>query len=337
MTQTHHAAPPEGVGTLPEIAPAAPLRALLDSLVDYAGLFPPASLPLGESITNYARYRASRSAWMLGDFVVPASRFEALGAHAGLFGEVPPFRFSALVGGGPDAATCLARLSDDVAEIDRFTKRHAGRVRVAATEMRLPEALFGATISDLRTFLLRVAEVYGGRGVQVERVFVEVPVHEAATRRALLRAFPLAEADGLFGWATKLRLGGVNPGDHPEPEPVAGALVDVYRAGAAFKATAGLHHPVRHFNAGAGEHMHGFLNVFGAAALLHAGAIRPPQVVEVLHEEDTAAFASSGDAFAWRDASASAGEIAAARSTFALSFGSCSFGEPLEDLAALGY
>ena len=44
----------------------ASLRALLTGVVDYAGLFPPARLPLDEAIRNYARYRQGSDAWMLG-------------------------------------------------------------------------------------------------------------------------------------------------------------------------------------------------------------------------------------------------------------------------------
>ena len=49
------------------------LHALLSGLIDYAGLFPPASLDLPAAMRNYAAYRAGAHAWMLGRFVVPAA------------------------------------------------------------------------------------------------------------------------------------------------------------------------------------------------------------------------------------------------------------------------
>src|SRR5688500_1293567 len=49
------------------------LRALLDGLIDYAGLFPPATLDMQAAVARYARYRAGERAWMLGRFVVPSS------------------------------------------------------------------------------------------------------------------------------------------------------------------------------------------------------------------------------------------------------------------------
>src|SRR5207244_8426599 len=50
------------------------LQALLTGLIDYAGLFPPASLSMEQALANYARYREGEHAWMLGRFVVPAAR-----------------------------------------------------------------------------------------------------------------------------------------------------------------------------------------------------------------------------------------------------------------------
>lgn len=47
---------------------------LLRGIVDYAGLFPPASLDLASAVRNYDAYRRGPRAWMLGRFVVPASR-----------------------------------------------------------------------------------------------------------------------------------------------------------------------------------------------------------------------------------------------------------------------
>jgi len=52
---------------------AASLRTLLANLIDYAGLYPPAALPLAEVLENYERYRASAESWMLNRLVLPAA------------------------------------------------------------------------------------------------------------------------------------------------------------------------------------------------------------------------------------------------------------------------
>ena len=46
---------------------------LLRELIDYAGLFPPASLPMSQSVENYDTYLRSESTWILGRFIVPVA------------------------------------------------------------------------------------------------------------------------------------------------------------------------------------------------------------------------------------------------------------------------
>ena len=60
---------------LPPLAADGPLEL---SVVDYAGLFPPAGLDMRAAVGNYARYAAGPWAWALGRFIVPVSRLEEL-------------------------------------------------------------------------------------------------------------------------------------------------------------------------------------------------------------------------------------------------------------------
>lgn len=72
---------------------------------------------------------------------------------------------------------------------------------------------------------------------------------------------------------------------------------------------------------------------FGGA-LAGAGA---ESIEACLADEDAAHFAFGEDAFSWNDASVPAAEVIQAREEFATGFGSCSFDEPREDLAGLGW
>jgi hypothetical protein len=90
-----------------------------------------------------------------------------------------------------------------------------------------------------------------------------------------------------------------------------------------FKATAGLHHPVRR-----GDD-HGFLNLL--AAVVWEG-----DEEEALAEEDPSSFDLAADAFTWRSRTASADEVARVRRELFVGFGSCSAQEPIDGLAELG-
>jgi hypothetical protein len=105
-------------------------------------------------------------------------------------------------------------------------------------------------------------------------------------------------------------------------------------AGVAFKATAGLHHPVRHVDPATGFTMHGFLNILAAAAL--APRLDRETLLRVVAEEDPAAFTFDDTSLRWRDERVELDAIARLRRDAFVSYGSCSFSEPIEDLTALG-
>jgi hypothetical protein len=247
------------------IAPG--LRALLDGLIDYAGMFPPAALPCGSAVANYTRYRTTERAWMLRWLVVGAAEL----AH------VPK-----------ELDGSLAVLAD------------ADEPRAAVIESKR---------------IIRAARP----------VYCEVPIAD------------LDEVKRTGGFA-KLRTGGVKPEAIPAVGDVAGFILACAERRIAFKATAGLHHPVRAphpltYEADAPHAvMHGFLNVFLAAALAWHG---DRDIEPVLAETDPAAFRFDDWAH-WRDRSLDAAQVWDVRQHFAHSFGSCSFDEPVRDLEALG-
>jgi hypothetical protein len=147
------------------------------------------------------------------------------------------------------------------------------------------------------------------------------------------------EAVRRHGVCAKFRTGGLTPDAIPAIESLAEFLERAARLRVAFKLTAGMHEAVRSTRALTYEDnsprapMHGFVNVFLAACFAWRGIGR---VSEVLAEMDPAAFHFDEHAH-WRDRWLSVEEIAEARRSFAHSFGSCSFTEPVESLRTLGW
>ena len=162
---------------------------------------------------------------------------------------------------------------------------------------------------------------YGSR----VRVFVELAPDEGLE--------PALAAVRAAGAGAKLRCGGVTAAAFPSVEAVARFVCACAAAGVAWKATAGLHHPVRHVDPATGLRMHGFLNLLAAAAFAHAGEAA---VRALVAEEDPAAFALDPGGLAvhghWADPAALAGM----RAQRLVAYGSCSFAEPVADLTALG-
>ena len=131
-------------------APVATVRALVRRLVDYAGLFPPASLSMEAATRCYASHLASPEAWMLGRFVVPVERLDELAEVAPVAAEgSEAWRVSALVGAGAE---------DAGASIRTFNSTHRGQFVVDVIECRAVEpgtvaSSIGALPGELRIFV----------------------------------------------------------------------------------------------------------------------------------------------------------------------------------------
>jgi hypothetical protein len=247
---------------------AGSLQALLTNLIDYAGLYPPAALPLPIAIERYQGFLASPERWILNRLVLPAAKFPqvALREHWHITlvvdeepGPLPP--------------------------------------QVETLETKLPHSLSLPT-------------------------YCEVPL------------------DRIEGSFAKLRTGGLTPEAIPPTEQVAAFLTRAAVQRVPFKATAGLHHAIRSNRSltykvdSPRAVMHGFLNVFLAAAFAWHGMETAP-LIDILNETDAGAFEFADDCLGWHGHHLTTPQVQMARREFAHSFGSCSFEEPVSDLHEL--
>ena len=298
-------------------------RAFLNGLVDYAGLFPPAGLGMKEAVAEYARHRREPEAWMLGRFVVPAARFAEFEETTGLAAdsaaggrddalglEEKPWSLSALVG---------PAFAEDADAVIAFNERNGAGARVDSIELK------ASFEGDLEVALEALPDGLA--------TFVELPLDAA-----LHQLLPIVKSRRALA---KVRTGGLTPRDIPEPGALAHFVASCASLGVPFKATAGLHHPVRAehpltYEEGAPRGtMHGFLNVFSAATFAREG-MAESEIEAVLKETDAAAFRLDEEGLALGERRASSDDLARARQQFATSFGSCSFSEPVGDLKSLG-
>ncbi len=284
------------------------LRALLTNLIDYAGLFPPASLSMQQAVENYESYLSGREAWALARFIVPVARFAEFESAIGNIRMVEPWGISALLGSSPES---------DLAEIDKFNNRNQGRAIVDAVEVK---ASTPDEVCHIRAFVRGSLTCY-----------FEIPLDNPGQLLPTINA--------IHGRA-KIRTGGVTPNAFPSAESVAHFLIECERHDVAFKATAGLHHPIRCVKPLTYEPdaqtsiMHGFLNVFLAAIFAHQHA--PSEgVCEILETRNEDEFSFHQNTLDWREHSVSAVHIEEARRNFAISFGSCSFEDPFFDMREL--
>jgi len=300
---------------------------MLAGIIDYAGLFPPANLPMRTAIENFANFRKHEHRWMLSRFICPAARLEELSQVGGnLFAENPAFHFSVLVGGGETVAAFQDHLAKQADAVRQFLHRHHGNVVVDVFEIRLPSSVLAGELPDLFSQLERAESSQNAC-----QCFYEVPSMEnwSQTMRMVIPAF----AKENYGF--KLRTGGVEPIAFPSCQKVADVVTACRDADVCWKATAGLHHPFRHKNDSVKTKMHGFLNLLFAVVLAEVHSLDETQIETIIADENPESFCFTQDEICWQDFSANIDDIQRIRKTRFAGFGSCSFDEPREDLKKL--
>ncbi len=317
-------------------------RAFMNGIIDYAGLFPPADLSLDPAIRNYADYRTRDEAWMLSRFIIPAGRLEDLKAYGEqLLMEGKAFRFSVL-GTGTDTLTDFEEEINRVFEYcSDFKKTHGDKVVAELVEIKMPkEAVLGGDSELIREALAMASRAADTSVDTPQTIFFECFYDESWKKdidtvlEALSGYHEEAGADKLqLGY--KLRCGGTEAHMFPEVEKVAFTINACREHNLALKCTAGLHHPVRHYNENVQTKMHGFFNVFGGALLAYGHDLSNEELEEIIKEEDPDHFSFTDEFFSWRDLSITVEDIRELREVAVTSFGSCSFEEPIEDLKKL--
>lgn len=287
--------------------------ALLTALVDDASLFPPAELPMAAALRAHARNRESAYASLQGRFVVPASR---LGAWRAERDPLFAMRLSVICDGAlaGDLAAIAALIAQPLLTIDSLELRASAPFDPAPFADAWPNA-------DLAIWI--EAPFDGGW-----------PTPPAVTLAAIANMRAAAPASVRIG--AKVRCGGLQANLFPTPADLAAFIIAADARRIPWKATAGLHHPVRHVRNGTNFRMHGFLNVAVAAIARHAGVASDDDVQAILAEEDARAFALDPAHVQWRSLRVDAAAIVSAREESFCSYGSCSFFEPVDDLRRLG-
>ena len=286
------------------------LQTLLSGLVDYAGLFPPAKLDMATTVANYAGYLAGDDEWALGKLIVPAARLYGFKKHAAV--HLPTDEDDE----GPWQLTVLVRhdhLDDDLQRVIDFNDTHTAFAEVRVIELR------AESVDDIDDALDRIPD----------DIFPFFEIAVTDDPRGLIAAIAGSDA------GAKVRTGGMEASAYPTPEHLARFIAACAAAEIPFKATAGLHHPLRHFSEAVGTDEFGFLNVFTAGILARSFPFEEAELATVLIDESPDSFDFGDDRMRYGDVTIGINEVLDTREHLAICYGSCSFTEPLADLRTL--
>jgi hypothetical protein len=288
------------------------VQILLAETIDYAGLFPPSQLSMPEAVINYTTYKNSNYKWMLGRFIVPLGRLDEFYESAREFISRDgrnAWRISVIA--GEDIFETIRRIED-------FNAHNAPGVICDAIELK---ASTGSKIENTVRALPRDITAY-----------FELPLVDDLDDMVSALAFS--------GQRAKIRTGGVIPEDFPTSREIIRFVRTCLAANVPFKATAGLHHPIRCFRPltyaadSPAATMHGFLNLFLMVGFAREG-FRTMLLEDLMEEEFEEVFEFDETGVTWRDHRLNIQQLERTRRDGIISFGSCSFDEPITDLQEL--
>jgi hypothetical protein len=282
----------------------AALHALLTTIVDYAGLFPPAQLDFAAAIAQYQHHQTEPQSWMLGRFVLKLS-------------QVEQFQQSISVN-NPQVVSLILDGEPEVALKQLTVMNQSGPSSIQIASLEIPTY----PLSQLVEILPQLPE-------EIE-VYCEIPWEQDwESYLKVLSSYPVG---------VKIRTGGLTPQAFPSSEQLGFLIFSLAQAGIPFKATAGLHHPLPTISPLSPEpngllaSMHGFLNVAIATSFAYAQKTTLKNIQAILETKTLKDFNFTDQEIGWLDHQLNLAEIQRARSQFFRSFGSCSFQEPIEDL-----
>ena len=282
--------------------------------IDYAGLFPPSQMNMQEAVVNFSLNAAGPYNWMLGRFVLPVARLEEFIQIAS--GLITPdrekgCRLSVLAG---------ENISHTIRDITNFNRKYGPEFCVDSLEVK------ASSVS-------KIDNTVGLLPKDIDAYF-EITQNE--------NFVDLVAALALKGQRAKIRTGGVTPPEFPKSLDIIRFVRSCGAANVPFKATAGLHHPIRCYrpltyaaDAPKGT-MHGFLNLFLMTGFVRKN-FKMGRLEQIMEEEFDEVYHFEEGGIRWReDNLLTLSEIEELRRHGIQSFGSCSFDEPVADLQSLG-
>lgn len=322
------------------------IQPFLAEILDYAGLYPPASLPLSEAFEKYITHCQSNEAWMLSKFVAGTGYLTDLVELINATKESPdPFLVTAVAAPSVSLEEFRQVVDNTKTTLLDVIDRSDREVKVPSLEIKLPEEFFESSnttniekaieyaVSEMASSLVLPNEIFFEiPGFAFKRANIDIVLDVLSDQIAVLESKKL-DAFSVIGF--KIRCGGVEAFQFPPINYLAHAIHSSVTKKVPLKFTAGLHHPVRHYNDSVSTKMHGFLNVFGATLLCHHKGLSKPDLQNMLEDENPDNFIFSDTQFSWKEHSITSEEIQILRSLYVTSFGSCSFEEPVEDLQEL--
>ncbi len=273
---------------------------ILEGLIDYAGLYPPANLDMQPVVNNWSSFLQSDDHWMLARLIIPASR-------------LAEFKSAAV--------DLLPNQGDEMWELSVLLppagSEHFESALQLVIEFNMESC--GAVANVVEFKADTTSEIDSALSMLHDDLFPYIELPIAEDPRGLIACLSGAIA------GAKVRTGGIEKDLYPSSQTLSRFIHSCAIAGQSFKATAGMHHPCQHQNASVGVLEFGFLSVLQATAAASVGNATVGEVEQILNAP-TPDFSEFTEF-----------QLEQVRAELFNSLGTCSFDDPRIDLRGMGF
>ncbi len=320
------------------------LNIFMQGLLDYAGLFPPATLSLENSLKNFAEYNHHNQKDWLGKFILPINKIDdtiLLLNNQNIFSTLKnKAQLSIILSNSKTLSEYKNCAQNDLLSIKKLINQFGNTIDLQSFEILPPNDIFNSENTNLlKNFLNYSTEVLFEFKNKTD-FYCELPLSEKLNDY-LTEIKKHNENINLLKISVKLRTGGVTPQQIPCPKDIAEAILLCAKHKIPLKATAGLHVPVPNENLQVGAILHGFLNIFSCMLLCYDQILSYKNIINIEEMKKIISSYSYKD-FKFSETGLQIGEtkdrfisnqnMTDLRKSYIKSFGTCSFLEPIEHL-----
>lgn len=306
--------------------------------IDYAGLFPPANLDLNTSFDNYIKFKKSQYDFMLSGFICPIKLLPELqNLIESKYPEEKDIFVSVLADVFVTRNEFLEKIFDQFKIWSSFRNNFKDSVISDSIEIKIPEeVIFENKTEDVADFIDVISEGLKNKVGNNIFLFIEGSMKDEWKKniKTIVEGIHLHNLNS-NDTGFKLRTGGVKAELFPTAEQIAFSIRECIDRNVKLKCTAGLHHPFRHYDYELRTFMHGFINVFFAGIIAFRHNLSIKGMHDILNDENGNNFIFSMNCISWKDWKICIEEIELARIELMISFGSCSFDDPVDDMKKL--
>ena len=321
-------------------------RVFMENLIDYAGVFPPASLSLETAMKNYVRIRQTKYSWIISRFLCPSTKISHFfDLYENNYLNSGQWKLSLIFPLKEDTDSLITAVTAALADLNQQIQHHPNIV-VDMFEIKIPPKIFQNHDTEaVKNVVLQMTKIVKEKqwlflsGKKV-LLFFEVPSIELQPQASNVLIQSLYDVQTDFNLpidvGIKVRCGGLTANAFPSIPQISTILINAAKKRVYFKATAGLHQPLRYYDSQLHVEHHGFLNIFSAAMISYLNPTIDPEIIEeLLTEKSIKNFTFDENEFKWKNWRLFVHEMEQIRH-YVKSFGSCDFDEPIAALKEIG-